>query len=251
MAGGPQKAGEERVPGRAEGGAPSRAGVADRVRFLGQRSDVPRLMAAADVFCQPNTGPEPFGIVFVEALSPACRWSRRRSAGRLEIVDEACGVLTPPGDAAAVAAALAGLIRDPDRRRALGAAGPARAEAVRPGATGRPGGGGRARRLGDNGTGEADSEGRSPAGGVQLGPPAGWRSSAAGRRRSARRSPPLLFLELHNEIIRGSGGDPRECLGLIAGWGFEVRDVSGKLISTEAALAPPLIRLLAARPGAA
>lgn len=63
--------------------------------------------------------------------------------------------------------------------------------------------------------------------------------------------PPLLFLELHNEIIRGSGGDPRECLDLIAGWGFEVRDVSGKLISTEAVLAPPLIRLLAMKPGAA
>ena len=45
-----------------------RAGIADRVRFLGQRADVSRLMAAADVFCQPNTGPEPFGIVFVEAL---------------------------------------------------------------------------------------------------------------------------------------------------------------------------------------
>jgi FkbM family methyltransferase len=63
--------------------------------------------------------------------------------------------------------------------------------------------------------------------------------------------PPRLFLELHAEIIRAGGGDPRECLALIAGWGFEVRDVSGKLISTEATLALPLIRLLAARPGAA
>lgn len=61
--------------------------------------------------------------------------------------------------------------------------------------------------------------------------------------------PPLVFLELHNEIIRAAGGDPRECLDRIAGWGFEVWDVSGKLISTEAALAPPLTRLLAARPG--
>jgi FkbM family methyltransferase len=63
--------------------------------------------------------------------------------------------------------------------------------------------------------------------------------------------PPLLFLELHNDVIRGDGGDPRECLDLIASWGFEVRDVYGKLISTEAVLAEPVrIRLLAARPGA-
>ncbi|HET6574198.1 MAG TPA: FkbM family methyltransferase [Fimbriiglobus sp.] len=61
--------------------------------------------------------------------------------------------------------------------------------------------------------------------------------------------PPLLFLELHSAIIRDLGGDPRECLALIAGWGFEVRDVSGKLISADAALKPPLIRLLAVKPG--
>jgi glycosyltransferase involved in cell wall biosynthesis len=42
--------------------------ISERVRFVGQRSDVPRLLAAADIFCQPNSGPEPFGIVFVEAL---------------------------------------------------------------------------------------------------------------------------------------------------------------------------------------
>ena len=48
--------------------AADRAGIGDRVRFLGQRTDVPDLLAAADVFCQPNTGPEPFGIAFVEAL---------------------------------------------------------------------------------------------------------------------------------------------------------------------------------------
>src|SRR5258706_9056546 len=43
----------------------ARLRIDDRVRFLGQRSDVPRLLAAADIHCQPNTGPEPFGITFV------------------------------------------------------------------------------------------------------------------------------------------------------------------------------------------
>jgi len=102
-------------------------GVADRVRFLGQRADVPRLMAAADIYCQPNTGPEPFGISFVEALAARLPVVTADHGGGAEIVTAECGVLAPPGDVDAVAQALAKLIRDPDHRRALGAAGPARA----------------------------------------------------------------------------------------------------------------------------
>ena len=67
LAGGIQKAGEEQFLDELRSAA-ELAGIADRVRFLGQRADVSRLMAAADVFCQPNSGPEPFGIVLVEAL---------------------------------------------------------------------------------------------------------------------------------------------------------------------------------------
>jgi glycosyltransferase involved in cell wall biosynthesis len=102
-------------------------GVAGRVRFLGPRADVPRVLAAADVYCQPNTGPEGFGLTFVEALFAGLPVVTSGFGGAAEIVDGSCGVLTPPGDPAAVADAVAGLIRDPDRRRALGSAGPARA----------------------------------------------------------------------------------------------------------------------------
>jgi glycosyltransferase involved in cell wall biosynthesis len=84
-------------------------------------------MAAADVFCQPNAGPEPFGIVFVEALYAGLPVVASAFGGAAEIVDETCGVLTPPGDAAAVSDALAALIRDPERRKVLGVAGPGRA----------------------------------------------------------------------------------------------------------------------------
>ncbi len=102
-------------------------GISDRVRFAGQRDDVPGLLAAADVFCQPNTGPEPFGIVYVEAL-----WSRlpvvaTRFGGAQEIVDDSCGLLVAPGDHRALAASLERVIRDRDLRRTLGNAGPARA----------------------------------------------------------------------------------------------------------------------------
>jgi glycosyltransferase involved in cell wall biosynthesis len=106
------------------------AGIADRVRFLGQRSDVPRLLAAADIHCQPNTGPEPFGIAFIEALYAGRPVVSTRLGGAAEIVDETCGLLVPPGDADALAQALVRLIDDPGTLARLGAGGPARARTL-------------------------------------------------------------------------------------------------------------------------
>jgi glycosyltransferase involved in cell wall biosynthesis len=100
--------------------------IADRVRFLGHRRDVPRLLAAADLVCHPNEAPEHFGIAFVEALAAGRPVVATRMGGAVEVVDPACGVLTDP-DPTAVADALAGLFRDPARAAALGANGPARA----------------------------------------------------------------------------------------------------------------------------
>lgn len=105
-------------------------GVADRVRFLGQRDDVRALMAAADVLCQPNLAPEPFGIAYVEALHAGLPVVATALGGPREIVDATCGVLVPPGDAAALGDALRALVADPARRAALGAAGPFRAAAL-------------------------------------------------------------------------------------------------------------------------
>jgi glycosyltransferase involved in cell wall biosynthesis len=127
MAGGPQKSGEEAYLAGLKSLA-DRAGIADRVRFLGQRRDVPRLMAAADIHCQPNTGPEPFGIVFVEALYSGLPVVTVAMGGAAEIVDGTCGIAVPtPGTPAAVADALARLVGDPELRRRLGSAGPVRA----------------------------------------------------------------------------------------------------------------------------
>ncbi|MBY0458826.1 MAG: glycosyltransferase family 4 protein, partial [Gemmataceae bacterium] len=101
--------------------------IAGRVRFLGHRSDVRRLMASADVHCQPNTGPEPFGLAYVEALGAGLPVVASGFGGAAEIITPACGVLTTPGDPGAVAAALRELIANPGRRAELGAAGPDRA----------------------------------------------------------------------------------------------------------------------------
>jgi len=91
-----------------------RYGIAQRLRFLGHRADISRLMAAADLFCQPNTGPEGFGIVFVEALSAGLPVITTAMGGALEIVRPTCGVLTAPGDAPALATSLQRLISKKD-----------------------------------------------------------------------------------------------------------------------------------------
>jgi len=107
--------------------AARRLGIEDRVRWLGERRDVRRLLAAADVHCQANTRPEPFGIAYVEALAAGLPVVASRSGGVVEIVDETCGVLVPPGDSKALAAALERLIVDRAFRAKLAACAPARA----------------------------------------------------------------------------------------------------------------------------
>lgn len=104
-----------------------RLGIADRVLWLGQRSDVRRLLAAADLHTQTNTGPEPFGIAFVEALYAGLPVVSTRMGGAAEIVDPTCGVLVDPDDPEALAEALASLLDDPSRRALLSAGGPPRA----------------------------------------------------------------------------------------------------------------------------
>jgi glycosyltransferase involved in cell wall biosynthesis len=103
------------------------ANAGDRVTFLGERQDVPELMRAADVHCQPNTGPEPFGLAFVEALYAGKPVVTTDMGGAPEIVTADCGLLVPPGDERALLAALERLVSDAALRRRLGAAGPARA----------------------------------------------------------------------------------------------------------------------------
>jgi glycosyltransferase involved in cell wall biosynthesis len=102
-------------------------GLIGRVRFLGQRSDVGSLMAAADLFCQPNQSPEPFGIVFIEALAAQLPVVTTALGGGIEIVTESCGFLVPPENPTALANCLRSLVVSPGLRLALGQAGPARA----------------------------------------------------------------------------------------------------------------------------
>ena len=106
------------------------SGIADRVRFVGERRDVGAVLAAADIYCQPNVEAEPFGIVFIEALAAGLPVVSTNLGGPGEVVDATSGMLVPRGEVPALAAALEHLVCDPDARRALGRGGPIRARQV-------------------------------------------------------------------------------------------------------------------------
>lgn len=126
MVGGAQRPHEQRYLETLREQAAS-LGIAHRVRFVGQRGDVGRLLAAADIHCQPNTGAEPFGITFIEALYMGLPVVTTAIGGAMEIVNDSCGILVPPDNPAALAEALQGLIDNGEARERLGAAGPHRA----------------------------------------------------------------------------------------------------------------------------
>ncbi len=103
--------------------AAKRFGIEERVRFAGQRSDVSRLLSAADIYCQPNTKPEPFGISLIEALYGRLPVVTSAFGGALEVIDSSCGFLVPPNSSVEVASALRRLICDDELRLRLGYAG--------------------------------------------------------------------------------------------------------------------------------
>lgn len=124
--GGPQTAHEVRYLNSLKA-AVDVAGLNGRVLFLGQRKDVPRLLSAADIYCQPNVFPEGFGLTFAEALRAGVPVITTDQGGAREIIDDSCGALVPPDDPAALAAKLQELIDDPNLRRQLGDCGRKRA----------------------------------------------------------------------------------------------------------------------------
>lgn len=107
-----------------------RLGLGSRVKVLGERQDVDRLLAAADVLAQPNTEPEPFGIIFAEALRAGVPVVTTAMGGAPEIVDDSCGLLVPPHDPDALVSALQSVVSDRALRHALGTAGPGRVATI-------------------------------------------------------------------------------------------------------------------------
>jgi len=91
-----------------------------RIIFTGERTDVPRLMAACDLFVLASRW-EGFGLVFVEAMAAGKPVVATTVSAIPEVVvHEQTGLLVPPDHPPALAAAILRLCADPAERRRLG-----------------------------------------------------------------------------------------------------------------------------------
>jgi glycosyltransferase involved in cell wall biosynthesis len=103
-------------------------GVEDRVELTGERGDVPRLLADADVFVLSSRS-ECMPISVLEAMAAGLPVVATAVGGLPEmVVDGETGLLVEPGDAEGMGRALARLAADPETRARMGAAGRRRVE---------------------------------------------------------------------------------------------------------------------------
>jgi teichuronic acid biosynthesis glycosyltransferase TuaC len=104
-------------------------GIADAVEFLGHlpHQNVMGHYAACDVFVLPSS-PEGFGIVYLEAMAHGKPVIACQGEGIGDVIEHGkTGLLVPPRDSTAVAAAIRTLLLDPKAARRIGAAGKDRA----------------------------------------------------------------------------------------------------------------------------
>jgi sugar transferase (PEP-CTERM/EpsH1 system associated) len=107
----------------------SALGISNHVHFLGHRTDVEVVLAAADVFVLSSES-EGLSNTILEAMASGLPVVATRVGGADELVVEGVsGLLVPPRSSTDLAGALGLLLRDPVRRSAMGTAGRARAEA--------------------------------------------------------------------------------------------------------------------------
>jgi glycosyltransferase involved in cell wall biosynthesis len=99
------------------------AGLSDRVMFLGNRFDIPDLLAAADLFVFASES-EGFGMVALEAMGAGLPVIAFRLPALQEFVaDGVSGHLVELNDPGALADAVDSLLDDPEERAVMGAAG--------------------------------------------------------------------------------------------------------------------------------
>lgn len=98
-------------------------GVADRVLFLGDRSDVKELLSGMHLFAMSSVT-EGYSIALLEACASGLPIVATDVGGNAEIVrDGINGLVVPARDATALADAIVALLTDPARAEAMGRAG--------------------------------------------------------------------------------------------------------------------------------
>ncbi|MEI6235388.1 MAG: glycosyltransferase family 4 protein [Planctomycetota bacterium] len=98
-----------------------RAGIQNDVAFVPFQNDVAEVYRALDCVIHASTLPEPFGLTIVEAMACGRAVVVSNAGGAGEIVSEGHDALgTPPGDADALAQAIARLVEDAELRTLLG-----------------------------------------------------------------------------------------------------------------------------------
>jgi glycosyltransferase involved in cell wall biosynthesis len=110
-------------------------GIAERVHFLGDipDDDLPALFQSADVFVMPaHLRAEALGLAQIEALASGlpCVSTELGTGTSYANRHGQTGLVVPPGDAPALAAALNTLLADPELRQRFGAAGRRRVMAL-------------------------------------------------------------------------------------------------------------------------
>jgi L-malate glycosyltransferase len=100
-------------------GSPAR----ERIELVGNvaREWIADTLAAADVFCAPSYG-EPFGLSPLEAMAAGLPVVSTDAGGLAHLVPPDGGIQVPARDATALGEALTALVRDPERRAAMGRA---------------------------------------------------------------------------------------------------------------------------------
>lgn len=101
----------------------ARSPVRDRIHLTGWQSDAARLAGAFDVFVLPTLRREGLPRAVIEAMCQNVPPVVTASGGSPELVEDGIsGRIVPPGDTAALAVALEGLLDNRDRRTAMGRA---------------------------------------------------------------------------------------------------------------------------------
>ncbi|CAN0552722.1 unnamed protein product [Ectocarpus sp. 12 AP-2014] len=101
--------------------------LADKIAFLGHRSDLTEILPVLDIVCIPSEN-EAFGLTIIESMACGMPIIGSNTGSLPELVDASSGVLVGPFDVPAWSDAMATMVRDVVQRQAMGRAARQRVE---------------------------------------------------------------------------------------------------------------------------